>query len=117
MVIWSGQRIQTHLLVCSCSPVGEGEEGLGKNQGSRVLFHYSMEADLPPTERPSAENNHFFSFFPVFGLCPLAPAAEISWGGITEGKLLYRYSDVGTGKVAFLIWQSLGLVTDCLDLM
>lgn len=27
---------------------------LGKDQGSRVLFHYCMEADLPPTQKPAA---------------------------------------------------------------
>lgn len=74
---------------------------LGKNQGSRVLFHYSMEADLPPTERPSDENNHFFSFFPVFCFCPPAAAAEISLtggGGTTEGETPVSIFRCGNGE-------------------
>lgn len=38
---------------------------LGKEQGSRVLFHYSMDADLPPTQRPSHENNPHSSVSPA----------------------------------------------------
>lgn len=67
---------------------------LGKDQGLRVLFHYSIDADLPPTQRPSAENNPRFTFFPAL----LLAAGGSCRGDFTEGKVRRRCSDVGSGE-------------------
>lgn len=60
--------IQTHLSFCFCGPLGAGDGG-GKIKGSRALFHDSIEADLPPTQQPSSENNLLFSSSPTFCSC------------------------------------------------